>query len=98
MSQCWPLESLKITETNDPGVNVTKSLLQVSTKTKVVGQPNLLGEECKGISIHMEDFEPGTVIMSIPLREKRDSFLKTIGAEMKDVFWMGKEDMPATIL
>jgi len=91
-----PLESLKITETNETSAGVTESPLRVSTKAKVDGQPSLMEEEWEGVSMHVEDFEPETVIASIP--SKRGSFLKTIGAEVKDVFGMGKENMPATTL
>ena len=91
-----PLESLKITETNETGVGVTESPLRVSTKAKVEGQPSLMEEEWEGVSMHVEDFEPETVIASIP--SKKGSFLKTIGAEVKDVFGMGKENMPTTTL
>ena len=89
-----PLESLKITETNETGMGVTESPLRVSTKAKVEGQPSLLEEEWEGVSMHVEDFEPEAVIASIP--SKRGSFLKTIGAEVKDVFGMGKENLPTT--
>ena len=55
-------------------------------------------EEWEGVSMHVEDFEPEAVMMSIPSKEKRSSFLKTIGAEVKDVFGMGKENMPTAAL
>jgi len=45
--------------------------------------------------MHVKEFEPETIITSIIL--KRYLFLKKIGAVVKDTFWMGKEDMPATI-
>jgi len=45
--------------------------------------------------MHMEDFAPETITTSIPL--KRNCFLKTIGAKLKDVFGMGKENMPAML-
>jgi len=43
------LESLKIAETNEPGMNTTQSPLRVSTKAKVEGQPSLLEEESEGL-------------------------------------------------
>jgi centromeric protein E len=89
-----PLESFKIAETNEPGVN--ESPLRVSTKTKAENQPSLLEEEWEGVSMHVEDFEAETVITGAPSKEKRSSFLRTIGAEVKDVFGMGKENVPAT--
>jgi len=92
------LESLKIAETNEPGMNATESPLRMSTQVKVENQPSLLEEEWEGVSMHVEDFEPEAVAMSIPSKEKRSSFLKTIGAEVKDVFGMGKENMPTTPL
>ena len=46
--------------------------------------------------MHVEDLEPEAVIASIP--SKRGSLLKTIGAEVKDMFGMGKENMPTTTL
>jgi len=88
------LESLKIAETNEPGMSMTESPLRVSTKAKAEGQPSLLEEEWEGVSMHVEDFEPETITTSIP--SKRGSFLKTIGVEVKDVFGMGKENVPAT--
>ena len=91
-----PLESLKITETNETGMGVAESPLRVSTKAKVEGQPSLFEEEWEGVSMHVEDFEPEAVITSVP--SKRGSFLKTIGAEVKDVFGMGKENMPTATL
>ena len=92
-----PLESLKITETNEPGANVTDSPLRVTTRTKVENQPSLLEEEWEGVSMHVEDFEAESIaIASVPVKEKRNSFLKTIGAEVKDVFGMGKENVPTT--
>jgi len=42
--------------------------------------------------MHVEDFEPDTIITSI--LSSRGSFLKMIGAKVKDVFGMGKEKMP----
>jgi len=45
--------------------------------------------------MHMEDFKPRTIIASIPL--KRGSFLRTIGAEVKGVFGMGKENIPTML-
>jgi len=59
------LESLKITETNKLSMNTTESPLCVSTKVKVEGQPSPLEEEWKGVSMHVEDFEPEVVITSI---------------------------------
>jgi len=91
-----PLGTLGITETNETVMNVTESPLRVSTKAKVEGQPSLMEEEWEGVSMHVEDFEPETVITSILSKEKRGSFFKTIGAEVKDVFGMGKENVPAT--
>ena len=92
-----PLESLKIAETNEPGANVTDSPLRVTTRTKVENQPSLLEEEWEGVSMHVEDFEAEPIaIANVPVKEKRNSFLKTIGAEMKDVFGMGKENVPTT--
>ena len=95
-----PLESLQIVETNEPGpnsnVNVTESPLRPSTKTKMENHPSLLEEEWEGVSMHAEDFEPETVITAaVPLKE-RSSFLKMIGVDVKDVFGMGKENVPAT--
>jgi len=93
-----PMESLKITETNEPGPNgnVTDSPLRVSTKTKVDSQPSLLEEEWEGVSMHAEDFEAEAMIgANVPVKEKRGSFLKTIGVDVKDVFGIGKENMPA---
>ena len=90
-----PLETLKITETNEPGTNVTGSPLPASTKTKVESQPSLLEEEWEGVSMHAEDFEPETVVTGVPLKDRRTSFFKAIGVEVKDVFGMGKENVPA---
>ena len=73
---------------------MTESSLRVSTKAKAEGQPSLLEEEWEGVGMRVEDFEPETVITNIP--SKRGSFLKMIGAEVKDVFGMGKENVPAT--
>ena len=61
-------------------------------------QPSLFEEEWEGVSIHTEDFEPEVAIMTIPSKEKRNSFLETIGAEVKDVFGMGKEHVPTAAL
>jgi len=47
------------------------------------------------VSIQVEDFEPEAAIVGIP--SERGLFLKVIGAEMKDVFGMGKENMPTTM-
>ena len=91
-----PLESFKIAETNESGANVTDSPLRVS-RVKVENQPSLLEEEWEGVSMHVEDFEPETVLASVPAKEKKGSFLKAIGAEVKDVFEMGKENVPATV-
>ena len=93
------LESLGITEANEPGPNsVTESPLRPSTKKKLENQPSLLEEEWEGVSMHAEDFEAETMITAAaPLKEeKRGSFLKMIGVEVKDVFGMGKENVPAT--
>ena len=46
-------------------MNTTESPLCVSTKVKVEGQPSPLEEEWKGVSMHVEDFEPEVVITSI---------------------------------
>ena len=89
-----PLDSLKIAETNEPSTNGTESPLRVSTKTKVENQPSLFEEEWEGVSMHAEDFEPEAVLVSVPLKDKKSSFLKAIGAEVKDVFGMGKENLP----
>jgi centromeric protein E len=94
-----PLESRGITEANEPGPNsVTESPLRPSTKTKMENQPSLLEEEWEGVSMHAEDFEAETMITAAaPLRdEKRGSFLKMIGVDVKEVFGMGKENVPAT--
>jgi len=53
----------------------------------VEGQPSLLDEEWGEVSMHVEDFEPKTMITSIP--SKRGLFLKTIGAEVGTV-WDGE--------
>ena len=97
------LEPFKITETNEPvsnsDVNVTESPLRPSTKTKLENQPSLLEEEWEGISMHAEDFESeakATLNATAPVKEKRNSFLKAIGVDVKDVFGMGKENFPAT--
>ena len=93
-----PLESRGITESNELGLNsVTESPLRPSTKTKMENQPSLLEEEWEGVSMHAEDFEAETMITAAaPLKdEKRSSFLKMIGVEVKDVFGMGKENVPA---
>lgn len=97
------LEPFKITETNEPAsnsdLNVTESPLKPSTKTKLENQPSLFEEEWEGVSMHAEDFESEALAAlnaTIPVKEKRNSFLKTIGAEVKDVFGMGKENLPAT--
>ena len=96
-----PFESLGITEANEPGPNsATESPLRPSTKKKIENQPSLLEEEWEGVSMHAEDFEAETMITAAvapPLKEdKRSSFLKMIGVEVKDVFGMGKENVPAT--
>jgi len=44
--------------------------------------------------MHMEDFEPETIIMTI--QSKSCSFSGMIVAEVKDVLGMGKENMPAS--
>ena len=93
------LESLGITEANEPGPNsVTESPLRPSTKTRIENQPSLLEEEWEGVSMHAEDFEPEKMITGAASlkEEKRSSFLKMIGVEVKDVFGMGKENVPAT--
>jgi len=97
------LEPFKIAETNEPGpnsdVNVTESPLRPSTKTKMDNQPSLLEEEWEGVSMHVEDFENEATVMkntAAPVKERRHSFFKAFGAEVKDVFGMGKENMPAT--
>src|ERR1700742_1725972 len=87
-------ESLKITDTDGPVMNVTESPLRVSTKVKVEDQPSLWGE-WEGVSMRVEDFEPEMIITSILLKS---SFLKFIGVEVKDAFRMGKEDVPTTTL
>jgi len=99
-----PLESLKITETNEPGpnlngnVNVTGSPLGPSTRTKVGDQPSLLEEEWEGVSMHAEDFEAETMVnAAVPVKEKKSSFLKAIGVDVKEVFGMGKENLPAAV-
>lgn len=93
-----PLESLKITETNESGTNTTESPLRPSTKTKMENQPSLLEEEWEGVSMHAEDFEAETMIATAaaPVKEKKSSFLKTIGVDVKEVFGMGKENVPTT--
>jgi centromeric protein E len=91
-----PLESFKIPETNESGANVTESPMRASTKTKMENQPSLLEEEWEGISMLAEDFEAEALVMSAaPPKEKKSSFLKTIGVDVKDVFGIGKENMPA---
>ena len=90
-------DTLKITDTNEPGANVAELPLQVSTKAKEENQPSLLEEEWKGAGMHAEDFEPETMMSSVALKEKRGLFLKMIGAEVKDVFGMGKENVPTTV-
>jgi len=97
-----PLESFKIAETNESGpnsngnTNVTDSPPRLSTKTKVENQPSLFEEEWEGVSMHAEDFEAETAVTAVvPVKEKKSSFLKTIGIDVKDVFGMGKENMPA---
>ena len=62
-------------------------------KAKVENQPNLL-EQWEGVTMHVEDFKPETVIGNALAEEKGGSFLETIEAEVKDVF--GKENVPAT--
>lgn len=96
------LDSFKIAETNEPGpnadVSVTESPLRPSAKTRAENQPSLLEEEWEGVSMNADDFESDammTVNAAVPVKEKRTSFLKTIGAEVKDVFGMGKENVPA---
>ena len=56
-------------------------------------QPSLF-EEWEGVSMHVEDLEPETVIANALVKEKRGSFLKTIGVVVKDVFGMRKENVP----
>ena len=97
------LEPFKITETNEPGsnsaMNVTESPLRPSTKTRMENQPSLFEEEWEGISMHAEDFESETMVTvkaAVPVKEKKSSFLKTIGVEVKDVFGMGKENVPTS--
>jgi centromeric protein E len=98
------MEPFKIAETNEPGpnsdTNVTESPLRPSTKTKLEHQPSLLEEEWEGVSMHAEDFESEammTVSAAAPVKDKRNSFLRSIGAEVKDAFGMGKENVPATV-
>lgn len=95
-----PLESFKIMEANEPGPNssATESPLRPSTKTKMENQPSLLEEEWEGVSMHAEDFEAETMIAQVaPLKEeRRTSIFKMIGAEVKDVFGAGKENVPTT--
>lgn len=94
------LEPFKIAETNENSdVNVTDSPLRPSTKAKMDHQPSLLEEEWEGVSMHVEDFENEAMVKmntAAPVKEKRHSFFKTFGAEVKDVFGMGKENMPAS--
>ena len=96
-----PLESLTIAETNEsslnPNVNLNESPLRPSTKAKVENQPSLLEEEWEGVSMHAEDFEEAMITAAVRAKEKekRGSFLKTIGVDVKDVFGMGKENVPA---
>ena len=97
-----PLESLTIAETNEPGpnsnANLTGSPLRPFTKTKMENQPSLLEEEWEGVSMHAEDFEAETAITAAGLakeKEKKGSFLKMIGVDVKEVFGMGKENLPA---
>ena len=96
------LDSFKIAETNEPGPNadisVTESPLRPSAKTRMENQPSLLEEEWEGVSMIADDFEGDammTVNAAVPVKEKRTSFFRTIGAEVKDVFGMGKENVPA---
>ena len=94
-----PLESLGITEASEPGPNsATESPLMPPAKKKMENQPSLL-EEWGGVSMHAEDFEAETMIIAAaapPLKEdKKSLFLKMIGVEVKDVFGMGKENVPA---
>jgi len=99
-----PLESLTIDETNEPSLNpnmnFNESPLRPSTKAKAENQPSLLEEEWEGVSMHAEDFEAETIITTaVPAKEKekRGSFFKTMGIDVKDVFGMGgKENVPAT--
>ena len=94
------MEPFRITETNEPGsnsnMNVTDSPLRLSTKAKVENQPSLLEEEWEGVSMHVEDFE-SEAMMAVPVKEKRSSFLKAIGVEVKDVFGIGKENVPSAV-
>jgi hypothetical protein len=62
-------------------------------------QPSLLEEEWEGVSMQVEDFENEAMAMmntAAQVKEKRNSFFKAFGAEVMDVFGMGKENMPAT--
>lgn len=93
-----PPESRGITEANEASLNsVTESPLRPSAKSKMENQPSLLEEEWEGVSMHAEDFEAETMVTPVapPKDEKRSSFLKMIGVEVKDVFGMGKENVPA---
>ena len=93
-----PPESRGITEANEAGLNsVTESPLRPTAKSKMENQPSLLEEEWEGVSMHAEDFEAETMLTAVapPKDEKRSSFLKMIGVEVKDVFGMGKENVPA---
>ena len=43
----------------------------------------MLEEELEGVSMDVEDFEPQTVIADVLAKEKRGSFLKAIGVEVR---------------
>lgn len=97
------LEPFKIAETNEPGsnsdANVTESPLKPAAKARMENQPSLLEEEWEGISMHAEDFESEAMVAvkaAAPVKERRNSFFKAIGVEVKDVFGMGKENVPTT--
>jgi len=72
-------------------MKVIESPLRVPTKEKVESQPILLEQEWERVGVHVGDFEFEMIVTSILL--KRYLFLKAIGAEVKDVFGMGKEDL-----
>ena len=67
----------------------------MATRTKVESSPSLLEEGLEGVSVNVEGLEAGPIVASVPPK-KRDSILKTIGAEAKDAFGMGKVNVPAT--
>ena len=71
------LGSPKIAETNEPGANVAESPLRVP-KAKVENQPSLL-EQWEGVSMHVEDFKPETVIGNALTKEKGDRFRRRLG-------------------